>query len=170
MTDPYEHGFEVAQRRRLHLPPEPMVPPGNKRWQRPGRVGWQTLVVTLGVVVLIAIGRAVTAQHATGLKANCSREQISIAEKSVQSRGSALLHWAVTAAPGTRFVVAIDRPEGSVNAHEQATTEQSMSKGCLAEGQFGVLVPPGTYNVSLVLFDGAAERRAAFRTVTVTAP
>ena len=48
MTDPYEHGFEVAQRRRLDLPPEP-TKEERKRWQRPGRVGWQVIVFALGV-------------------------------------------------------------------------------------------------------------------------
>jgi hypothetical protein len=169
VTDPYEHGFEVAQRRRLNLPPEP-PPEDRKRWQRPSRIGWQVIVVALAVVVLLAIGRAVSSRNATGLKADCSRFQIAVAEKSVTSRGSTLLHWAVTAPAGTRFTVSIDRPGGDQNAHAQETPTQTMGTGCLAHGQFGVLVPPGQYDVSLVRPNGAAEERMAFRSVTVTAP
>ena len=172
MTDPYEQGFEVAQRRRLNLPPEP-PPEERKRWQRPSRIGWQVIVVALGVVVLLAIGRAVTSRNATGLKADCTRFQIAVAEKSVTSRGSTLLHWAVTAPAGTHFTVAIDKPAGSVTGHEQQTPLQTMSRDCLAHGQLGVLVPPGRYNVSLVRPVGGpvpVEERMAYRPVTVTAP
>ena len=172
MTDPYEHGFEVAQRRRLDLPPEPLHDE-HKRWQRPGRVGWQVLVVALGVVVLLAVGRAVTSRNATGLKADCSRFQLAVAEKSVTSRGSTLLHWAVTAPAGTHFTVAIDNPQGGPNPHAQDTPLQTMGHECLARGQFGVLVPPGHYNVSLNRPVGGpvpAEERMAYRSVTVTAP
>jgi hypothetical protein len=173
MTDPFEHGFEVAQRRRLNLPPDlpPDLPPGHrKRWQRPSRISWQVIVVALGVVVLLAIGRAVTSRNATGLKADCTKFQLAVAEKSLTSRGAALLHWAATAPAGTRFTVTIDRPDGDSNGHAQQTPTQTMGRGCLAHGQFGVLVPPGRYNVSLVRPVGAAEERMAFRQVTVTAP
>ena len=172
MTDPYEHGFEVAQRRRLNLPPEP-PPQVRKRWQRPGRIGWQVIVVALGVVVLLAVGRAVTARNATGLKADCSKFQIAVAEKTVRSRGPELLHWAVTAPAGSHFTVAIDRPAGGPNGHEQGTPLQTMDRDCLAKGQFGVLVPPGRYYVSVNRPVGGpppAEERMAYRTVTVTAP
>lgn len=172
MTDPYEHGFEVVQRRRLNLPPEP-PPEERKRWQRPSRVGWQVIIVALGVVVLLAVGRAVTSRNATGLKPDCTRFQIAVAEKSVTSRGSTLLHWAVTAPAGTHFTVAIDKPQGGPNGHEQDTPLQTMGRECLAHGQFGVLVPPGRYNVSLVRPLGgpaSVEERMAYRTVTVTAP
>ena len=169
MTDPFERGFEVAQRRRLDLPPEPTDE--RKRWQRPGRIGWQVIVGALAVVLLLAVGRAVTARNATGLKADCTRMQLAVAEKSVQSRGSSLLHWAVTAPAGTRFAVSINPRGPSVNGAEQSTPEQTMSKGCLAHGQFGVLVPPGSYRVNLVRGStpGNIEQRVAFRDVTVTA-
>ena len=172
MTDPYEHGFEVAQRRRLDLPPEP-TKEERKRWQRPGRVGWQVIVFALGVVVLVAVGKAVTARNATGLKADCTKFQLAVAEKSVQSRSSTLLHWAVTAPAGTRFVVSIN-PRGAsfTDPRQQSTQDLTMSKDCLARGQFGVLVPPGSYQVNLlrVVNPGNAEQRMAFRDVTVTAP
>ena len=168
MTDPYEHGFEVAQRRRLDLPPEPLIPPDRKRWQRPGRLGWQVIVVALAVVVLLGIGRAVTARNATGLKADCSRLQLAVAEKSLTSRGPQLLHWAVTGPKGTRFQVAIQPPDGLV--HAQLSPAQTMSDGCLARGQFGVLVPPGSYQVVYLRLDGQAVQRIAARPVKVTAP
>jgi hypothetical protein len=172
VTDPFEHGFEVAQRRRLNLPPEP-PPEDRKRWQRPTRLGWQVIVVALGVVVLLAVGRAVTARNATGLKGDCKKVQLAVAEKSVQSRGAGLLHWAATAPAGTRFVVAIDSLGGDANGHAQVTPTQTMGSGCLAHGQFGVLVPPGRYNVSVYRAVGApvpVEERLASRSVTVTAP
>ena len=169
MTDPFERGFEVAQRRRLDLPPEP-TQDDRKRWQRPGRLGWQVIVIALGVVVLLAIGRSVTARNATGLKADCTKFQLAVGEKSVVSRGPALLHWAVTAPVGSRYVVAISKPEGSVNGQQQGTREQVMGKDCLARGQFGVLVPPGRYLVELLrVVKPGAEQRMASRGVTVTA-
>jgi hypothetical protein len=169
VTDPYEHGFEVAQRRRLNLPPEP-PPEQRKRWQRPSRIGWQVIVVALGVVVLLAIGRAATSRNATGLKADCSRYQVAVAEKSLTSRGSTLLHWAATAPAGTRFTVAINTLTGAVTDHKQVTSAQTMGRGCLAHGQFAVLVPPGHYAVVLVRVDGTTEQQRASRSVTVTAP
>ena len=167
MTDPFERGFELAQRRRLDLPLEPSEQE-RKRWQRPGQFGWQVIVGALGLVLLVAIGKAVTSRNATGLKADCSRMQLSVAEKTVPTRGATLLHWAVTAPAGTRFVVGIDSATGDVNGHAQATPEQAMSKGCLAHGQFGVLVPPGTYRVVLVRVSGALQERVASKSVTVT--
>src|SRR3954470_13646923 len=110
---------------------------GRLRRPGPGRIGCEVIVAALGVVVLVAVGRAATARNATGLKANCAKFQIAIGEKSVPSRGATLLHWAVTAPAGTPYVVAIDRPGGSVNGHEQATREAAMGSGCLARGQFG---------------------------------
>lgn len=170
MTDPYEHGFEVAQRRRLDLPTDP-IRDERKRWQRPGRIGWQVILVALGVVVLLAVGRAVTARNATHLRADCTRFQLAIAETSLQSRGAGLLHWAVTAPAGTRFVVAIDRPPGGDGRHEQVTPVETMGSGCLAHGQFGVLVPPGSYQVGLVreVQPGDRQERMASRRLTVTA-
>ena len=170
MTDPFERGFEVAQRRRLDLPPEP-TKDERKRWQRPGRLGWQVIVGALGLVLLVAIGRAVTARNATGLKADCKRFQLAVGEKTVASRGPTLLHWAVTAPAGTRFIVAIAKPGGSAQGQAQGTHEQVMSGECLAHGQFGVLVPPGHYVVELrrVVDPGNVEERLAFRDVTVTA-
>jgi hypothetical protein len=165
VSDPYEHGFEVAQRRRLDLPPEP-EPERHSRWQRPGRVGWQVLVVLLGIVVLVAIGRAMTARNATNLRADCTHMRLAVAEDSVVSRGSSLLHWAATAPSGTRFVVAID-PAGSAR-HAQVTPAQSMGGGCLARGEFGVLVPPGDYDVTLLRLDGDTETKMATRSVSVT--
>jgi hypothetical protein len=168
VTDPFEHGFEVAQRRRLDLPPEP-TKEERKRWQRPGRTGWQVIVFALAIVLLLSIGKAVTARNATGLKGDCSRFQLAVAEKSVQSRGAALLHWATTAPAGTRFVVAIDKTGAPVTEHEQATPPQTMPSGCLAHGQFGVLVPPGTYRVDVFTSEGVLDRLVASHTVTVTA-
>jgi hypothetical protein len=165
VTDPYEHGFEVAQRRRLDLPLEP-PPEERKRWQRPGRLGWQVVVVALGVVVLLAVGRAVTARNATGLKASCSRLQLAVAEKTVRSRGPELLHWAVTGPKGIRFMVAIQPPDGLL--HAQISPTQTMPGGCIARGQFGVLVPPGRYEVVFMRLDGEAAERIAQRPLTVT--
>lgn len=170
MTDQFEQGFEAAQRRRLNLPPE-LPPEQHKRWQRPGRVGWQVILVALGFVLLLAVGRAVSARNATGLKADCAKFQLAVADSSVRSRGSTLLQWAATAPAGTRFVVGIDRPGGSVTAHEQVTPVQTMTKDCLAHGQFGVLVPPGRYLLALYreVQPGNVEERMALRDVTVTA-
>ena len=125
MTDPYERGFEVARRGRLDLPPEP-TRDERTRWQRPG---WQVTLLALGVVVLLAVGKSVTARNATGLKANCAKFQLAVAEKSVPSHGDSPLHWAATAPAGTRFVVAIDKPAGSANGHEQVTRVETMSSG-----------------------------------------
>ena len=171
MTDPFEHGFEVAQRRRLDLPLEP-INDERRRWQRPGRIGWQVIVAALGVVVLVAIGRSVTARNATGLKANCTKFQLAAGEKSVPSRSATLLHWAATAPAGTRFVVAIDRAGSAATAHAQATPVQTMGSGCLAHGQFGVLVPPGSYRLTLIRAGDAAnaDEPVASRPVTVTTP
>jgi hypothetical protein len=165
VSDPYEHGFEVAQRRRLDLPVEP-PPQEHRRWQRPGRLGWQVVVAALGVVALLAIGRAVTARNATGLKPNCSRLALAVAEKTVQSHGPALLHWAATGPKGTKFIVAIEPSDGLARA--QVSPDQVMPGGCLAHGQFGVLVPPGDYDVVLMRLDGKAAQQVAHRPVTVT--
>jgi hypothetical protein len=169
VTDPFERGFDVAQRRRLDLPPEP-AKDERRRWQRPGRLGWQVIVGALGLVLLFAIGKAATARNATGLKADCTRFQIAVAEKSVPSRSATLLHWAVTSPAGTRFVVAIDTTSGSSPAHAQAAPGETMGKGCLSHGQFGVLVPPGTYRVDLLTVGGVLDKLVASRAVTVTAP
>lgn len=166
MSDPYEHGFEAARRRRLDLPPE-LPPERRSRWQRPGRLGWQVLVVALGVVVLLAVGRAVTARNATGLSADCSRLQLAVAEKSVPSKRAQLLHWAATGPKGLRYTVAIVSTERT--GRTQTTAVQTMPAGCLAHGQFGVLVPPGRYDVVLTRVDAASSVRVAQRPVTVTA-
>jgi len=171
VTDPFERGFESAQRRRLDLPPEP-TSEERKRWQRPGRLGWQVILIALGVVVLLAVGRAVTARNATGLHANCAKFQLAVAEKSVPSRGATLLHWAVTAPAGTRFVVSLNRPGVSLDrGDQQSSREVTMSSKCLAHGQFGVLVPPGRYELSLlrVGLPGGVVQRQAVHPVTVTA-
>jgi hypothetical protein len=165
VTDPYEHGFEVAQRRRLHLPLDP-PPESRKRWQRPGRLGWQVLVVALGVVVLLAVGRAITARNATRLKPSCSQLQLAVAETSVVSRGAGLLHWAVTGPAGMTFQVAIEPPGG--RSHAQISPAQVMPAQCLARGQFGVLVPAGRYTVVYIRRHGQVDERVGARPVTVT--
>lgn len=177
--DPFEHGFEVAQRRRLDLPPVDTPTEPGRRWQRPARFGWRVIVALLAIVVLLGIGRAMTARNSTGLKSDCSRVQLSLAEKSVVSRSSTLLHWAATAPVGTRFVVAINAqtlglesnpPTATpkVGARTQVGPAATMGSGCLTTGQFGVLMPPGRYDVTLFRVGGTQATPVVTREVTVT--
>jgi hypothetical protein len=178
--DPFEHGFEVAQRRRLDLPPVDLPPEPGRRWQRPARLGWRVLLLLLAVVVLLGIGRAVTARNSTGLRSDCSRVQLALAEHSVVSRSSTLLHWAATAPVGTRYVVAVNAQSVDVavgpptavpktGPHAQVSSVQTMGTGCLTTGEFGVLVPPGDYDVTLFRVDGTQATPVVTKQVTVTA-
>lgn len=161
--DPYEHGFEVAQRRRLNLRElDEDSPYGAPK--RPPRISWKWLLALLAVVLMLGIGRSITARNATALKANCSKVQIGLGETSLRTHGPQLLHWAVTGAPGTRFVVAIGDPG---TAAHQSTTVQTMPRACIARGEFGVLVPPGHYPVSVTRVGDSAP--AASKTVSITA-
>jgi hypothetical protein len=159
--DPYERGFEVAQRRRVDLrePPPDVV-------RRPPRMSWKVVLGALAVVVLIAVGRGISARDATSLHASCTKAQLALGEKSVPSRGPQLLHWAATVPAGTRFLVAVDAAGHS--GHAQQSPVQVMGQACLARGQFGVLVPPGHYTVALVQV-GVTEQRLAARDVVITA-
>ena len=177
--DPFEHGFEVAQRKRLDLPPIDIPDDAGSRWQRPARLGWRVLLILLAIVVLLAVGRAVTSRNSTGLKSDCSRVQLAVAEKSVASRSSTLLHWGATAPAGTKFVVAINArtvdPTASPptatpasGTQTQVSPVQTMTTGCLTTGQFGVLVPPGRYDVTLFRVEGTTATPVVTKSVTVT--
>jgi hypothetical protein len=177
--DPFEHGFEVAQRRRLALPPVDVPPEPGGRWQRPARFGWRVVVALLAIVVLLGIGRAMTARNSTGLKSDCSRVQLALGDSSVASRSSTLLHWAATAPVGTKFVVAINArtldattmpptATPATGTQTQVGPVQTMGSGCLTTGQFGVLMPPGHYDVTLFRLDGTQATPVATRPVTVT--
>jgi hypothetical protein len=176
-SDPYEHGFEAVQRQRMPLPD---LSPDGTGLKPPPRASWKWVLGGLAIVAAVGIGRGVAVTNGSALKANCHRPQISLAEKTVTSKGSGLLHWSVTAAPGTRFVVAINAASvvasgGTVAATAktsgatQVSRTQTMSGGCLAHGMFGVLVAPGTYPVTMFGISGSDPGPLASTTVRVTA-
>jgi hypothetical protein len=177
--DPYEYGFEVVQRQRQPLPPLPEEPT-----RRPGRGGRGRWKWTLGGFLLLAVivlVRGVQATHTGSLKADCTRTQVKLAEHSVVSHGRELLHWSATAAAGVRYVVAINATsvtlDGSVatavpalGSAGQASRLQTMGHGCLGHGSFGVLLPAGTYPVTLFrIGNGGAATAVVSTTVKVTA-
>lgn len=175
--DPYEHGFEAVQRQRLELPPAEVEGGPVKR---PPRVSWRWLVIALAVVAAIAIGRGVTSSS-QALHANCAKDQVAISEKSVTSHGSGVLNWSATAAAGTRYAIAINAGSVSVNGSSDQPTAvaagvggtqvsrlASMPRGCLAHGVFGVLVEPGSYQVTLFTFTGSVGVPAASTRLRVT--
>ena len=174
--DPYEYGFEVAQRQRQPLPelPEDPKPP------RLGRDTWKWTLGALAVLSAIAITRGVQSTHQGSLSPNCGRFQVKVASHTVVSRGGQLLRWSATSAAGVRYVVAVnassvtlDGPVATavpaVGAAGQASRVQTMGHDCLGRGSFGVLLPPGTYPVTLFRLDGAGSATAvASTTVRVT--
>ena len=175
--DPYEHGFEAIQRQRLDLPP---VDAADGPVKRPPRVSWRWLVIALAVIAAIAIGRGVTS-NSDALHASCSKSQVAVSEKSVTSHGSGVLNWSATAAAGTRFAVAINAGGLTVNGTSDEPTAiaagaggtqvsrlMPMPHGCLAHGVFGVLVDPGSYQVTLFTFTGNVGVPAASTRVRVT--
>jgi len=56
----------------------------------------------------------------------------------------------------------------AVGAAGQASRLETMGRGCLGRGSFGVLLPPGTYPVTLFRVDGSAVSAVASTTVRVT--
>ncbi|MDQ1684354.1 MAG: hypothetical protein QOC82_1091 [Frankiaceae bacterium] len=175
--DPYEYGFDVAQRRRQPLPEMPEEP--RRRFGGISRDTWKWTLGALAVLTTIAITRGVQATREGSLKPNCGRFQVKVAEHSVVSRGGQLLRWSATSAPGVRYVVAVNATsvtlEGTVatavpavGAAGQASRLETMGRGCLGRGSFGVLLPPGTYPVTLFRVDGSAVRPVASTTVKVT--
>jgi hypothetical protein len=52
----------------------------------------------------------------------------------------------------------------------QASRVQMMGHGCLGHGVFGVLLPAGTYPVTLFRIDGTAATDVAHTSLRVTAP
>lgn len=175
--DPYQYGFDVGQRRRLPLPDLPDE--DLRRRRRPPRDTWKWVIGGLAVVTAVAIGRGIAGRHATSLTADCHRLQVAVGEKSVPSRGAELLHWAVTAPAGTRYVVAVNARTLTVSGDVanavpivgtagQASRVHTMGHGCLDTGVFGVLLPPGTYAVTLFDVGAAAPVEAAHTSVKVT--
>jgi hypothetical protein len=175
--DPYQYGFDVAQRRRIPLPE---IPEEGQRRRRPPRDTWKWVLGGLAVVTGVAIGRGVAARNATALSADCHRFQVAVGEKSVVSHSSHLLHWAVTGPAGTSYVVALNARSLSVSGDVanavpgvgsagQASRVQKLGHGCLATGVFGVLLPPGRYDVTLFQVDVVTAIPVAHTSVTVTA-
>ena len=164
--DPYEYGFEVVQRQRLPLPELPPEPARRRRDL--GRDRWRWTLVGLVLLAAIALVRGIQSTHSGSLSPNCARVQVKVAEHSVASRGTKLLHWSATAAPGVRYVVAINAMSvtlaGTVatavpaaGSTGQASRLQTMGHGCLGRGSFGVLLPPGSYPVTLFRVDDAGS-------------
>jgi hypothetical protein len=174
--DPYEYGFDVAQRRRQSLPELPAKP---HRRRGPSRDTWKWTLGALAVVTAVAVGRGVQATHTSALKADCTRAQVKVGEKSVVSRGGGLLHWSATGARGLRYVVAVDAKTVTVAGNVatavpatgtagQASRVQTMGGGCLGHGAFGMLLPAGTYPVTLFRIDGGTATVLAQTQVKVT--
>jgi hypothetical protein len=174
--DPYEYGFEVAQRQRQPLPelPEDPKPPRGL-----GRDTWKWTLGGLVVLSAVVLTRGLQASRAGSLDPNCARTQVKVASHSVVSRGGQLLHWSATAAPGVRYVVAVNATsvtlDGKVatavpasGSAGQASRLETMGHGCLGHGVFGVLLPPGTYPVTFFRVDGAAVAPVVSTTVKVT--
>jgi hypothetical protein len=176
--DPYEYGFEVAQRQRQPLPEIPEEP--QRRRGGLGRDTWKWTFGGLAVLSVVVITRGIQSMQAGSLKADCARVQVQVAQHTVVSRGGQLLRWSATAAPGVRYVVAVNATSvtlaGTVatavparGAAGQASRLQTMGHGCLGHGAFGVLLPPGTYPVTLFRVDEAGSvAPAASTTVRVT--
>lgn len=175
--DPYEYGFEVAQRQRQPLPelPDDPKPPRGL-----GRDTWKWTLGALLVLSAVAITRGVQATHEGSLDPNCGRFQVKVASHTVESRGGQLLRWSATSSPGVRYVVAVNASsvtlDGTVatavpaiGAAGQASRIETMGHGCLGRGSFGVLVPPGTYSVTFFRVEGSgAVTPEASTTVKVT--
>lgn len=177
--DPYEYGFEVAQRQRQPLPEIPEEP-RRGFGGRFGRDTWKWTLGALAVLTAVAITRGVQDTRAGSLDPNCGRVQVKVAEHSVVSRGGQLLRWSATAAPGVRYVVAVNARTVTVagdvatavpatGAVGQASRLQTMGHGCLGSGKFGVMVAPGTYPVTFFRIDvGGTATAVASTTVRVT--
>jgi len=176
--DPYEYGFEVAQRQRQplqELPEDPQPPRGGL-----GRDTWKWTLGGLAVVSAIALTRGLQATEAGSLDPNCGKVQVKVASHSVVSRGGDLLRWSATASPGVRYVVAVNASSvtldgtvanavPAVGAAGQASRVQTMGHGCLGRGSFGVLLPPGTYPVTFFRLDaGGGVVPVVSTTVKVT--
>lgn len=160
--DPYEYGFEVVQRQRQplpDLPEEPVRRGGGLHRQR-----WRVTIIGFVLLAAIALVRGIQSSHSGSLSPNCDRIQVKVADRSVPSRGTKLLHWSATAAAGVRYVIAINATSvtlaGTVatavpatGPAGQASRLQTMGHGCLGRGSFGVLLPPGTYPVTLFRVD-----------------
>lgn len=175
--DPYEYGFEVAQRQRQPLPelPDDPKPPRG----RFGRDTWKWTLGALLVLSVVAITRGVQSTREGSLQPNCGRIQVKVASHTVVSRGGQLLRWSATSAPGIRYVVAVNASsvtlDGTVatavpatGGAGQASRLQTMGHGCLGRGAFGVLLPPGTYPVTFFRVDGASIARVVSTTVRIT--
>jgi len=176
--DPYEYGFEVAQRQRQPLPDlgEDPQPPRT----RFGRDTWKWTLGGLAVLSAVALTRGLQTTEAGSLDPNCGRIQVKVASHSVVSRGGELLRWSATASPGVRYVVAVNATTvtlsgkvanavPAVGSAGQASRLQTMGHGCLGRGSFGVLLPPGTYPVTFFRIDGpGAVTPVVSTTVKVT--
>lgn len=175
--DPYEYGFEVAQRQRQPLPelPEDPKPPRAGL----GRDTWKWTLGALLVLSVIAITRGVQATHQGSLEPNCSRVQVKVASHTVVSRGGQLLRWSATSSAGVRYVVAVNASSVTIDgtvatavpaagAAGQASRVETMGHGCLGRGSFGVLLPPGTYPVTFFRIDAGGATAEATTTIKVT--
>ena len=168
--DPYEYGLEVAQRKRVPLPELPADP------RRRGRGRRKWFLALFVVLTAILITRGVQSEQTGSLTADCGRVQVKVAEQSVASHGRKLLHWSVTAGHGVRYVVAINASTVTLSGDVatavpaagsagQASRVQTIGHECLGRGAFGVLLPPGTYPVTLfqISADGTATAVASTR-------
>lgn len=175
--DPYEYGFEVAQRRRQPLPEIPEEP--RRRRGGLGRDSWKWTIGGFAVLAVVVITRGITSTQAGSLDPDCAHLRVKVADGTVVSRGGQLLRWSATAAAGVRYVVAVNASTVTINgtvatavpargAAGQASRVQTMGHGCLGHGSFGMLLPPGTYPVTLFRIDGASVSPEARTTVRVT--
>lgn len=174
--DPYEYGFDVAQRQRQPLPEIPAEP---GRRSGLGRDTWKWTLAALAVLTAVAIGRGIQATQAGSLKPDCTRTQVKIASHSVVSRGGQLIRWSATSAAGMRYVVGVNAKSvtvagttvtaaAAVGQIGQASPVETMGHSCLGRGQFGVLLLPGTYPVTLFRIDGETPTPVAHTTIRVT--
>jgi hypothetical protein len=176
--DPYEHGFEAVQRQRLELPP---ISPEGQAIKQPPRISWKWLVGGLAVVVAIGLGRGVTANNSSSLTADCTHDRVAVADKSITSKGSEVLHWSATAGHGARLAVGLNAATVTLDSTgqpmatpagaggSQVSRLQTIGTECLARGVFGVLLAPGTYSVTLFTFTGDSATPVASTRLRVTA-
>jgi len=139
------------------------------------RQRWRVTIIGFALLAAIALARGIQSSHSGSLSPNCARIQVKVADDSVTSRGTKLLHWSATAAAGVRYVIAINATSvtlaGTVATAVpasgpvgQASRLQTMGHDCLGRGSFGVLLPPGTYSVTLFRIDTSDSATAVVST------
>lgn len=178
--DPYEQAFEATHRRRVEretpavLPPDPLSPGG----KAPPRWGWKWLLGALAVALAIGLARG-GGTSAPSLRADCAHPAFVLSTYDVKARSDTLVHWSATGPSTSRFFLAIGASRIDVTPrrvtavpepgqHSQVASKlENFGKSCLRHGEFGVLVPAGSYAVGLYQLDPTQATELAHASFTV---